>query len=88
MKKSYLTMMLGLFGSLMLTTALVVAEGAPADFATLDANQDGTLSAEEAAVDVNLSTNWSDIDKDENGSIDQAEFSAFEGMQDTGSSEK
>jgi len=87
MKKSYLNIMLGLFGSLMLTTALIAGEAARADFGTLDANQDGSLSAEEAAADVELSTNWSDIDKDENGVIDQAEFSAFEDMQGSGSSE-
>jgi len=84
MKKSYLPMMLGLLGSLMLSTAAF----AGADFGTLDANQDGSLSAEEAAADVELSQSWSEIDKDENGVIDQAEFSAFEGMQDAGSSEQ
>jgi hypothetical protein len=84
MKKSYLPMMLGLLGSLLLSTAAF----AGADFSTLDANQDGSLSAEEAAVDVDLSSNWSDIDKDENGMIDQAEFSAFEEMQGGTTSEQ
>jgi hypothetical protein len=83
MKKSYLPMMLGLFGSLVLSTAAFAGEGATMDFGTLDVNQDGSLSAEEAVADPELSKNWSDIDKDENGVIDQAEFSAFEGVQDS-----
>jgi len=88
MKKSYLAMLPGLFGGLMLTTALYAGEVTRADFGTLDTNQDGSLSADEAASDPELSKNWSDIDKDENGVIDPAEFSAFEGMQDTGSSDQ
>jgi hypothetical protein len=83
MKKKYLAMPLGLFGGLMLSTALVAAEGTR-DFGALDANQDGSLSAEEAASDPELSSNWSVIDSDENGVIDQAEFSAFEATQQTG----
>ncbi len=81
MKKSYLSMLLGLFASLMLSTAVFAGEATGADFGTLDTNQDGSLSAEEAASNVELSANWSTIDKDENGVIDAAEFSAFEGMQ-------
>lgn len=79
--KKYLNMMLGLFAGLMLSTAVFAGEGTRADFGTLDTNQDGSLSAVEAASDPELSKNWSEIDKDENGVIDQAEFSAFEGMQ-------
>jgi hypothetical protein len=87
MKKSYLPMMLGLFGSLVLSTAAFAGEGATMDFGTLDVNQDGALSAEEAVADPELSKNWSDIDKDENGVIDEAEFSAFEGVQDSATGE-
>ena len=87
MKKRYLSMLVGLFGSLMLSTALFAGEGVGVDFGTLDTNQDGTLSADEAAADLELSKNWSAIDTDENGVIDEAEFSAFEGMQGTESSE-
>jgi len=88
MKKRYLATMLGLFSSLVLSTALFAGEATRADFGTLDTNQDGSLSAVEAASDPELSKNWSDIDKDENGVIDQAEFSAFEGMQDSGSGDQ
>ncbi|MES9992046.1 MAG: hypothetical protein ABW098_08835 [Candidatus Thiodiazotropha sp.] len=76
MKKRTLATMIGMISGLALSTALV----AGTDFATLDANQDGSISAEEAAVDAELSKNWSSIDKDENGMVDAAEFSAFEGM--------
>lgn len=82
MKKSYMLKLMGLAGSLMLTTALYAGEGIQADFSALDANQDGSISAEEAASDAQLSQNWSDIDADENGMIDPAEFSAFEVMRD------
>ncbi len=88
MKKSYLPMTLSLFGSLVLSTAAFAGEGATMDFGTLDVNQDGSLSAEEAVADPELSKNWSDIDKDENGLIDQAEFSAFEGVQDSATGEQ
>lgn len=87
MKKRYLSMLIGLFGSLALSTALFAGEGVGVDFGTLDANQDGTLSADEAASDLELSKNWSAIDTDENGVIDEAEFSAFESMQGTESGE-
>ncbi|MEW8505907.1 MAG: hypothetical protein AB2598_04335 [Candidatus Thiodiazotropha sp.] len=76
MKKRTLATMMGMISGLALSTALV----AGTDFATLDANQDGSISAEEAAADPELSKNWSSIDKDENGMVDAAEFSAFEGM--------
>lgn len=86
MKRRYLPMMLGLFGSLMLSSAVFAGDQSQPDFSTLDTNQDGSLSADEAAADSELSKNWSDIDKDANGVVDQAEFSAFEGMgSDSGS---
>ncbi|MES9944657.1 MAG: hypothetical protein B6D77_18970 [gamma proteobacterium symbiont of Ctena orbiculata] len=76
MKKRTLVMMMGMVSGLALSTALV-AGGA---FTTLDVNQDGSISAEEAAASPELSKNWSTIDADENGMVDAAEFSAFEGM--------
>jgi Ca2+-binding EF-hand superfamily protein len=68
--------MIGLFSGLALSTSIY----AGGDFATYDTNQDGSISAEEAAADPELSKNWSTIDADENGMVDAAEFSAFEGM--------
>jgi Ca2+-binding EF-hand superfamily protein len=75
MKKRTLATMIGMFGGLALSAA-VYAEGG---FDAYDTNQDGSISAEEAAMDAELSKNWSTIDADENGSVDAAEFSAFEG---------
>jgi Ca2+-binding EF-hand superfamily protein len=75
MKKRTLATMIGMFSGLALSAA-VYAGG---DFAAYDTNQDGSISAEEAAMDAELSKNWSTIDADENGVVDAAEFSAFEG---------
>ncbi|MEJ2609328.1 MAG: hypothetical protein P8179_04370 [Candidatus Thiodiazotropha sp.] len=95
MKKSYMTTLIGLFGSLVLSSALYAAgtdaasevetasEVNAAGFGTLDTNQDGSLSPDEAASDSQLSKSWGDIDADENGAIDQAEFSAFEVLRDS-----
>jgi Ca2+-binding EF-hand superfamily protein len=75
MKKRTLVTMIGMVSGL----ALSAAAYAGGDFATYDTNQDGSISAEEAAMDADLSKNWSTIDADENGMVDAAEFSAFEG---------
>ncbi len=76
MKKRTLATIIGMFSGLALSTAIY----AGSDFATLDTNQDGSISAEEASADPELSQNWSTIDADENGMVDAAEFSAFESM--------
>lgn len=81
----YLSMMIGLFGSLVLSTALFAGEQSKVDFSSLDQDGDGTLSAVEASTDPELSSKWSEIDKDENGVIDEAEFSAFESTYEYGS---
>ncbi len=85
MKKLYITLPLGMFSGLVLSTALLASEATGVDFSALDTNQDGTLSAEEASANPGLSQNWSAIDSDENGVIDNAEFSAFEATQEAGS---
>lgn len=60
-----------------------------ATFGELDANQDGTLNTDEAGKDVELMKVWSGVDKDANGAIDRAEFSAFEtGREDSGASKQ
>lgn len=86
--KKYLTMPLALLGTLLLSAPLFAGEGTTVDFGSLDLNKDGSLSVEEAASSPELSSNWSTIDSDENGVIDQAEFSAFESMQEGGSSDQ
>jgi Ca2+-binding EF-hand superfamily protein len=49
-------------------------------FTKLDANGDGAISMEEAAVDNKLTEAWSAIDANQDGKVESAEFSAFEEM--------
>jgi Ca2+-binding EF-hand superfamily protein len=78
MKKMTFNKIFGLSG-LMLVASLAFAEGEQAgEFDVLDKNQDGVLSAAEASNSSELSTQWTNIDADGSGSIDRAEFSAFE----------
>ncbi|AKH19194.1 hypothetical protein [Sedimenticola thiotaurini] len=81
MKRSTMIKLLGFSAFTLLSAATYAGNMDTAQFGTLDQNQDGQLTAEEAAKDVSLSENWTTIDKDANGAIDQAEFSAFESMQ-------
>lgn len=64
------------------TTLEVVAETefAPVTdtYAALDADQSGTLSAEEAEVIPALTENWETLDIDASGELDAEEFAAFE----------
>ena len=59
-------------------TAAVAAEDA---FMKLDANEDGYISAQEAAADEGLHQRWETTDANQDGQIDAAEFSAFEAME-------
>ena len=89
--KTTLTTMLGLSAILLAATAGPLAAVSyaadpvlpkpDAAFQALDQNKDGKLTATEVKGNVELSRRWTEIDKDKNGSIDQAEFSAFEAMQ-------
>jgi hypothetical protein len=91
--KTTTTRMLGLSAALLvatagpLATASCAAEpGQPkpdAAFQALDQNKDGKLTAVEVTSNMELSRWWTEIDKDDSGTIDQAEFSAFEAMQQT-----
>lgn len=49
-------------------------------FMKLDANEDGYISAQEAAADEALQQSWETTDANQDGQIDAAEFSAFEAM--------
>ncbi|MCW8902135.1 MULTISPECIES: hypothetical protein [Sedimenticola] len=84
MKTSTLVKLLGFSVITMLSAATYAADMNTVQFESLDQNQDGQLTAEEAARDATVSENWTTIDKDANGAIDQAEFSAFESMMDKG----
>lgn len=80
MKTSTLIKLLGIALFTMTFAASHAADMNTVQFEALDQNQDGQLTAEEAARDATLSENWTTVDKDANGAIDQAEFSAFESM--------
>jgi|GEM_PF-2440608 len=89
--KKAVTRTLGLCAALLfatagpLATASFAGEAQPsqtdAAFQGLDQNKDGQLTAVEVKGNAELSKRWTEIDKDDNGSIDQAEFSAFEAME-------
>ncbi|MEJ2454006.1 MAG: EF-hand domain-containing protein [Candidatus Thiodiazotropha sp.] len=59
-------------------TAAVAGEDA---FMKLDVNEDGYISAQEAAADESLHQRWETTDANQDGQIDAAEFSAFEAME-------
>jgi len=61
-------------------TAAVASEDA---FMKLDANEDGYISAQEAAADETLHQRWESTDANQDGQIDAAEFSAFESVEST-----
>ncbi len=48
-------------------------------FAQLDTNRDGNISRSEAQLDPRLSGQWSSLDANGDGRVDQSEFSALEG---------
>lgn len=47
-------------------------------FIKLDVNEDGYISAQEAAADESLYQHWETTDANQDGQVDAAEFSAFE----------
>lgn len=81
--KSLLAATFALSGLLFSSPATFAAgeERSEAQFSALDANQDGQLSPEEASADTNLSNKWTEADKDQSGTVDPAEFSAFEAIE-------
>ena len=72
------------FFAALLMSGATVAGGASKQFKQLDEDGNGQLSAVEASKHSELSTAWSRVDKDNSGTIDQQEFSAFETMQEEG----
>ncbi|MBI5463276.1 MAG: hypothetical protein HY941_13925 [Gammaproteobacteria bacterium] len=68
-----------MLASLLFSAAAVGAGASSTDvFNRLDTNKDGQLNAVEASEDDGLSSKWTEVDQDQNGVIDRAEFSAFE----------
>ncbi len=84
MKTSTLMKLLGFSVITLFSAATFAADMDTVQFESLDQNQDGQLTAEEASRDSALSENWTSVDKDGNGSIDKAEFSAFESTLEQG----
>jgi Ca2+-binding EF-hand superfamily protein len=80
MKKMHISKMaLALFAAGFFTVA-VAGEDA---FMALDVNEDGYISAQEAAADESLHQRWETTDANQDGQVDAAEFSAFEAMGST-----
>lgn len=52
--------------------------GETGQFTKLDANGDGMISMDEAAVDSKLTESWSAVDANRDGQIERTEFSVFE----------
>jgi Ca2+-binding EF-hand superfamily protein len=68
----------------LLTAGFLTAAVASEDtFMKLDTNEDGYISAQEAAADETLHQRWETTDANQDGQIDAAEFSAFESMEST-----
>jgi len=56
----------------------VCAEEAMSGFKALDTDNNGAISAEEAQGNEGLSANWTSLDANLDGQIDEVEFSAME----------
>lgn len=74
MNKLLTALLAGLFFS-----GVSIAAEAPS-FETLDQDGDGSISAQEAESSPELMEAWNDVDANEDGMLDRAEFSAFETM--------
>lgn len=67
-----------------LTGAFFIGAAVAADeqrFDRLDANKDGTITAPEAELSRGLMESWPLVDTNQDGVVDQSEFSAFEARQ-------
>jgi len=65
--------------AIVLSTAPAAAEEYVQTFEQIDADGDGYISVEEAKVRTDLSENLQASDTNEDGKLNSAEFSAFEG---------
>lgn len=68
---------------LLVSAFFVASVGATEEdqFSTLDTDQNGAISADEAASSAALTESWQKVDTNADGSVDRAEFSAFEAME-------
>jgi Ca2+-binding EF-hand superfamily protein len=77
-KTTYVIKLIGL--STVLSASLAIAEDLPTTFEQFDADGNGYISTEEATARQNLSDNFQASDKNGDGKLNSAEFSAFEGQ--------
>lgn len=70
---------------ILLASAFFVASAGAAEeedrFGSLDQDGNGAISAEEGAYSESLTEAWQTVDTNGDGSVDRAEFSAFETME-------
>lgn len=71
-----------LLASLFSGAALAAGGG---DFQTMDKNGDGYLSQDEVQGNSSLQSKWNDADLNDDGRLDQSEFSQFESTGSSGS---
>jgi len=60
------------------TSGVACAGETPESFSNLDADQDGSITQEEALNMPNLTSQFKDLDEDADGRLNEAEFSKFE----------
>jgi Ca2+-binding EF-hand superfamily protein len=65
-------------------SAFAAEETAAPTFQTIDVNQDGFISGEEAATIESLTQNFKKIDANQDGKLDEAEFAAYNTTQEQG----
>jgi hypothetical protein len=75
MKKTMMVLIAAAF-----TTGVAVA-GEKMGYKSWDADGDGVISAEEAEKSMELTESWKEVDTNNDGVVDESEFSAFETMQ-------
>ena len=64
--------------ALALLVSSVAVAGEKMSYKDLDADQDGKISAEEAAASPTLTRQWTVLDANGDGAVDQAEFAKME----------
>lgn len=59
----------------------LVAVAGEEEYKALDADQSGTISSDEAAANSGLSEKFAEVDANQDGEVDMAEFAQFEASQ-------
>jgi Ca2+-binding EF-hand superfamily protein len=59
----------------------LVAVAGEEEYKALDADQSGTISSDEAAANSGLSESFAEVDTNQDGEVDMAEFAQFEASQ-------